>query len=79
VARLERQVAAEGVLEGSQMAGTFDLLRANDLIFNYVVSSWLMGTASGPTARWPGAPPSSSSQTSTLATPPTRLYSVART
>jgi polyhydroxyalkanoate synthase subunit PhaC len=43
VARLERQMAAEGVLEGSQMAGTFDLLRANDLIFNYVVSSWLMG------------------------------------
>jgi polyhydroxyalkanoate synthase len=43
VARLEKQMAAEGVLEGSQMAGTFDILRANDLIFNYVVSSWLMG------------------------------------
>jgi polyhydroxyalkanoate synthase len=43
VARLERQMAAKGVLEGSQMAGTFDMLRANDLIFNYVVSSWLMG------------------------------------
>jgi polyhydroxyalkanoate synthase len=33
----------EGVLEGASMAGTFDLLRANDLIFNYVVSNWLMG------------------------------------
>ena len=43
VARLERQMAEKGVLEGSQMAGTFDMLRANDLIFNYVVSSWLMG------------------------------------
>ena len=43
VARLERQMAEKGVLEGSQMAGTFDILRANDLIFNYVVSSWLMG------------------------------------
>ena len=32
-----------GVLDGSQMAGTFDVLRANDLIFNYVVSNWLMG------------------------------------
>ena len=43
VARLERQMKEKGVLEGSQMAGTFDILRANDLIFNYVVSSWLMG------------------------------------
>jgi polyhydroxyalkanoate synthase subunit PhaC len=43
VAWLERQMAARGVLEGSQMAGTFDMLRANDLIFNYVVSNWLMG------------------------------------
>jgi polyhydroxyalkanoate synthase len=43
VARLEQQMAAKGVLEASQMAGTFDMLRANDLIFSYVVSNWLMG------------------------------------
>ncbi len=43
VARLEKKMAATGVLDGAQMAGTFDLLRANDLIFNYVVSNWLMG------------------------------------
>ena len=43
VARLEHEMAEKGYLEGSQMAGTFDLLRANDLIFSYVVSGWLMG------------------------------------
>jgi poly(3-hydroxyalkanoate) synthetase len=36
-------MARLGYLKGSEMAGTFDLLRANDLIFNYVVSNWLMG------------------------------------
>jgi polyhydroxyalkanoate synthase len=43
VERLERKMRREGVLEGQSMAGTFDVLRANDLIFNYVVSNWLMG------------------------------------
>lgn len=43
VEKLERKMAKEGTLEGSSMAGTFDILRANDLIFNYVVSNWLMG------------------------------------
>jgi polyhydroxyalkanoate synthase subunit PhaC len=43
VQRLEQQMAAKGILEGSQMAGTFDILRANDLIFSYVVSNWLLG------------------------------------
>jgi polyhydroxyalkanoate synthase len=43
VARLEKQMRTKGALEGESMAGTFDMLRANDLIFNYVVSNWLMG------------------------------------
>jgi polyhydroxyalkanoate synthase len=43
VEKLERKMQREGVLEGASMAGTFDVLRANDLIFNYVVSNWLMG------------------------------------
>jgi poly[(R)-3-hydroxyalkanoate] polymerase subunit PhaC len=43
VARLERQLARTGVMPDSQMAVTFDVLRANDLLFNYVVSNWLMG------------------------------------
>jgi polyhydroxyalkanoate synthase len=43
IERLERQMAEKGVMAGHQMAGTFDILRANDLIFSYVVSNWLMG------------------------------------
>jgi polyhydroxyalkanoate synthase len=43
VDRLEKQMAKTGHLEGKSMAGTFDFMRANDLIFNYVVSNWLMG------------------------------------
>ena len=36
-------MARQGYLEGREMATTFDLLRANDLIWNYVASNWLMG------------------------------------
>ena len=43
VNRLERKMAKKGQLEGESMAGTFDMLRSNDLIFSYVVSNWLMG------------------------------------
>ena len=43
VAQLERQMAQTGVFDGAKMAVTFDMLRANDLIFSYVVTNWLMG------------------------------------
>jgi polyhydroxyalkanoate synthase subunit PhaC len=43
VRRLARRMAEKGVLDGHEMAFTFDLLRANDLIWSYVGSSWLMG------------------------------------
>jgi polyhydroxyalkanoate synthase subunit PhaC len=44
VGRLEKEMAKSGgTLEGKSMAGTFDIMRANDLIFNYVVSNWLLG------------------------------------
>jgi polyhydroxyalkanoate synthase len=43
ISRLEQQMARTGLMDGAQMAATFDALRANDLIFNYVVSNWLMG------------------------------------
>jgi polyhydroxyalkanoate synthase len=32
-----------GFLSADSMSKTFDLLRANDLIWNYVVSNWMMG------------------------------------
>ncbi len=43
VRRIEKKMAKEGHLAGETMAGTFDMLRANDLIFSYVASNWLMG------------------------------------
>jgi polyhydroxyalkanoate synthase len=41
--RLERKMLRTGFLDGRQMSGAFDVLRANELIFNYVASNWLMG------------------------------------
>ena len=43
IERLERKMGADGVLDASHMAGTFDWMRANDLIWSYVVNNWFMG------------------------------------
>jgi len=43
IERLERKMAKRGFLESTQMSRTFDFLRANDLIWSYVASNWLMG------------------------------------
>ncbi|HET7487486.1 MAG TPA: alpha/beta fold hydrolase [Acidimicrobiales bacterium] len=43
IAGVERRMAEQGFLDGREMAGTFDALRANDLVFNYVAPNWLMG------------------------------------
>jgi polyhydroxyalkanoate synthase subunit PhaC len=43
IAKLERRMARTGYLDGADMAGAFNALRANDLIFSYVASNWLMG------------------------------------
>ncbi|MGH8929289.1 MAG: PHA/PHB synthase family protein [Egibacteraceae bacterium] len=43
VRRLEIKMERRGYLDAKEMSATFDILRANDLIFNYVVSSWLKG------------------------------------
>ena len=40
---LERKMNERGYLEGSEMAGTFNLLRANDLVWSFVVNNYLMG------------------------------------
>jgi polyhydroxyalkanoate synthase len=40
---LARRMEKTGYLEGKDMAHTFDLLRANDLVFRYVVNGWLLG------------------------------------
>ena len=39
----EARMAEHGYLDGRAMAATFDALRANDLIWNYVANNWLMG------------------------------------
>jgi polyhydroxyalkanoate synthase len=44
VANLERRMHARGgYLEGSEMASTFNMLRANDLVWSFVVNNYLMG------------------------------------
>jgi polyhydroxyalkanoate synthase subunit PhaC len=40
---LEKQMGERGYLDGSQMAGVFSMMRANDLIWNFVVNNYLLG------------------------------------
>ena len=43
LAALEKDMKEKGYLEGRRMAAVFDLLRANDLIWPYVVNTYLKG------------------------------------
>ncbi|WP_395713519.1 PHA/PHB synthase family protein [Reyranella sp.] len=43
LASLEDMMSKKGYLEGSEMATTFNMLRANDLIWSFVVNNYLMG------------------------------------
>ena len=43
VSSLEKKMQERGYLEGSEMANTFNLLRANDLIWSFVINNYLLG------------------------------------
>ncbi len=43
LASLEEKMHERGYLEGREMAGTFNMLRANDLIWSFVVNNYLLG------------------------------------
>ena len=43
VNRLEEKMRERGFLDSKAMAGTFNALRSNDLIWSYVVNNWFMG------------------------------------
>jgi len=43
VENLEKRMNERGYLEGSEMAATFNMLRANDLIWSFVINNYLMG------------------------------------
>ena len=43
VQNLERRMGERGYLEGSAMAATFNMLRANDLVWSFVVNNYLLG------------------------------------
>src|SRR6266699_2837755 len=43
VENLERRMRERGYLEGSEMAATFNMLRANDLVWSFVVNNYLLG------------------------------------
>lgn len=48
VRRLDRVMKRKGYLPSDSMATTFNLLRARDLVWNYVVNDWLLGQDPAP-------------------------------
>jgi polyhydroxyalkanoate synthase len=43
LAAMDESMAKKGYLEGREMATTFNMLRANDLIWSFVINNYLMG------------------------------------
>jgi polyhydroxyalkanoate synthase len=48
VESLEKKMNERGYLEGTEMASTFNVLRANDLVWSFVINNYLMGKAPFP-------------------------------
>ncbi len=48
ISHLEQTMARSGYLDGKEMASTFNLLRANDLIWSFVVNNYLLGKNPAP-------------------------------
>ncbi|TCO82089.1 polyhydroxyalkanoate synthase [Plasticicumulans lactativorans] len=43
ISMLEKRMERQGFLDGSEMAGTFSMLRANDLIWSFFINNYLLG------------------------------------
>ncbi len=48
IAALEEKMKGKGYMEGTHMAGAFNLLRANDLIWSFYVNNYLLGNEPRP-------------------------------
>ncbi len=43
IARIERRIKRRGYMKAEELAGPFNLMRGNDLLWRYVVSNWMLG------------------------------------
>src|SRR3546814_19816344 len=50
LAALEDRMTRTGYLDGRAMATTFNMLRANDLIWSFVITNYMMGKETSPFA-----------------------------
>lgn len=48
VEKLEKEIGKDGILKGTDMTNAFNLIRAKDLIWNYVVNNYLKGNDPAP-------------------------------